>query len=599
LNFGYSWNSAQNRPVTQRRLDAVINPALGPATTEAGFPVTHYAGVAGVGANAAELKPDDPRCGLFGYSRTSRPEDLPRGASHTLATLGVSGQLGSWAAGGPATVRALTKRPYVNGPDGFGSGQPDGMLAGMADGSVRFLSKDIDPEVLEQLAALRGGEKAIAALEAKLSRAGPAAASGSAKDGRPASAGPGEPAPPPPEAAKVAAAKPSSGPVDASSSARKGIPVVDEDDSDDEMPLPPLDEAEIPKVDVRARLADRVAEIHFPSVPMIEAVRIMSQMSTVPVSFDLDWMRALGAGLRDPVTVRLAGATTGEIFEALVARRGLTCEASGDQLLITAPARTRNSQRDQKYDVGDLAGKEPAGGGQLAQWVRTLVAPESWREAGGPGSVKFAGGALAVSQSELVQSQVSDFLQRLRIARGKSAAAKEAPPTHLDVARVKLRQPVTASFPEPTPLAQIVADLERAVRATLLFDGPSMTGAGISRQRKATLAVREQPFSEALVTLLQPLGLTYRMVDASTFEITTRKTAAARLELEFYPVAAILAKSTTPEALIEQVKSQVAGATWNDAGGPGAIVFDKASGCLLVLQSQPVQVKVQLLLGRL
>jgi hypothetical protein len=111
--------------------------------------------------------------------------------------------------------------------------------------------------------------------------------------------------------------------------------------------------------------------------------------------------------------------------------------------------------------------------------------------------------------------------------------------------------------------------------------------------------VREQPFSEALVTLLQPLGLTYRMVDASTFEITTRKTAAARLELEFYPVAAILAKSTTPEALIEQVKSQVAGATWNDAGGPGAIVFDKASGCLLVLQSQPVQVKVQLLLGRL
>ena len=29
----------------------------------------------------------------------------------------------------------------------------------MADGSVRFLSKDIDPEVIELLATARGGEK--------------------------------------------------------------------------------------------------------------------------------------------------------------------------------------------------------------------------------------------------------------------------------------------------------------------------------------------------------------------------------------------------------------------------------------------------------
>ena len=36
----------------------------------------------------------------------------------------------------------------------------------MADGSARFLSKDIDPQVMERLATLRGGEPAdMAALE--------------------------------------------------------------------------------------------------------------------------------------------------------------------------------------------------------------------------------------------------------------------------------------------------------------------------------------------------------------------------------------------------------------------------------------------------
>ena len=79
-------------------------------------------------------------------------QDLVRGGANTIAVLGVQDQCGPWAQGGRATVRPLTQQPYLNGPDGFGSGQADGMVAGMADGSVRFLSKNIDPHVMEQLA---------------------------------------------------------------------------------------------------------------------------------------------------------------------------------------------------------------------------------------------------------------------------------------------------------------------------------------------------------------------------------------------------------------------------------------------------------------
>jgi hypothetical protein len=167
------------------------------------------------------------------------------------------------------------------------------------------------------------------------------------------------------------------------------------------------------------------------------------------------------------------------------------------------------------------------------------------------------------------------------------------------MARAKLYQPITASFPDPTPLTAIARELERVSQTTILFDGPAMSAAAVSRQRKATLSVHGQPLFEALMSVLDPLGLAYRIVNADTVEITTRKAAAARLELEVYPVASVLAKPMTPEALMDQVKAQVAGATWNDAGGPGVMLFDKASGCLLVLQSQPVQVKVQLLLGKL
>jgi len=61
-------------------------------------------------------------------------------------------------AGSNATMRSLTKQPYINGPDGIGGPYTGGCNMGLADGSVRFLSENIDPKVLEALATMAGGE---------------------------------------------------------------------------------------------------------------------------------------------------------------------------------------------------------------------------------------------------------------------------------------------------------------------------------------------------------------------------------------------------------------------------------------------------------
>ena len=51
--------------------------------------------------------------------------------------------------------------------------------------------------------------------------------------------------------------------------------------------------------------------------------------------------------------------------------------------------------------------------------------------------------------------------------------------------------------------------------------------------------------------------------------------------------------------MIEQIKGRVAGSTWSDAGGPGVLHLDGPSGCLIVLQSQPVQAALERLLAEL
>ena len=256
LSFGRPWNEANNAQVARRPFDLVINPALGPSQTKAAFPVTHYVGVAGLGPDAGKLEADDPRAGVFGYNRRSTPEQIGDGASHTIAVMGVSGKLGAWAAGGEPTVRPLTARPYVNGPDGFGSGQPNGMLVGMADGSVRFISKDVDPGVLERMATINGGETTPDLTE----KGEHIADTDTDADSDPEAQGDAEP--PAADAVEVR-------PADSARPVR-------------------------PEAAITARLADTIPAIEFDKVPLVDVIRMLSDFSTLEISLDVEALAEMG-----------------------------------------------------------------------------------------------------------------------------------------------------------------------------------------------------------------------------------------------------------------------------------------------------------------
>ncbi len=579
LQFGYSWNAPQNRAVAQRPLERLINPALGPVKTESGFPVTHYVGVSGVGPDAGNLKSDDPRAGVFGYGRTVRLDGIGDGASNTIATLGASQRLGAWAAGGNATVRPLTKRPYVNGPDGFGSGQPDGMLAGMADGSVRFISKDVDPGVLEQLATINGRDRATAvALDPK----------------------PAEPEKPQsPQTPKAAAVAQPAASVAASPGTAKPKPAK----ANDADPAEKKPEAKPEPVDVQARLADRVANIEFVDTPLGSVVALLSKLSTLPISYDLEGMAPLGVRLSDPVSLRVADGTVAEVLKQTLASRGLVYLVVQDQLLITCPQATRGTLRTVRYNVSDLVGPDLGDLPTLAAVTRRLVVPESWRPAGGQGTMNAAEGSLVVEQSAFVHYQVLAFCEKLRTARGVPLRSREdrqrfGLATRWDRVRARLTKPISVNF-ESTPLARIVAELSEMGRTPIAIDWLALRAQGVSPQAQGTLKVQKRPLAEALGELLGPLGLACRIVRPDTLEVTSRKALNAQLELEFYPAGDLAPKAITSAALIERIKSDTGGATWNDAGGAAVLHFDAPSRTLIVLQSQPVQASIESLLGDL
>ena len=541
LKFEWSWNDPQNQAVTRQALAEVVNPVLGPTATPSGFPVTHYVGVSGVGRDAGHLAAGDPHAGVFGYGRKTRPQDITRGASNTIAMLGVTGRCGPWAEGGASTVRSLTQQPYVNGPDGFGSGQPDGMLAGMADGSVRFLSKDIDPRLLEQMATIHGPAAEVASAQA---------------EAKPVAKPPAEPPAKPVAKPQAAVAKPSAA-----------------------------------EIEVRAKLAIPIPSIELPEMPLADAVALLARMAGVEVSYDPDAMQERGATMHDPVRLNLSGTTAGEALEAIVSLRKLACVVQGGRILVTSPV------REVRYRVDDLTGMDVPAASEMAHLVEKLVAPDSWQANGGGGTVTAEAGALLVNQTGSVHAQILVFCEKLRVARGKPTRSQSRPElfaldTRADQAAAVLGHPVTANFPRATPLARILAHLRQSSGAEILVDGPALALAGRSENDPATLVVQQQPLSAALGQVLAPLGLGWRVLGPETIQVATGKAVAARLELEFYPIEGLLARQQPP-ALVERLKGRVPKASWSEGGGSGVVVFDPPSQALIILQTPPIQMALE------
>lgn len=599
LNFGYSWNSATNRPVAQRELSAVINPTLGPKRVADGFPVTHYVGVGGVGPDAPMLPASDPRAGVFGYRRTIRLEDIPDGASQTAAIFGVYDRLGPWAAGGPATVRPLTQPPYVNGPDGFGSGQPHGMLVGMADGSVRFLSAEIDPVVLEQLAAI--GDGAPRSVDSLLASAR-AADTPSADSNKPQPAATNSSSPTanlrPPQPAKEPRAGPESSPAPAEAPAAS----------------PASNPAEL----VALRLSSPLEEIRTSDIPLADAARALGQLANVPVSFDLEALATLGLSPLAPIRAEIRPGNFEKAFSSLAQQAGLVALIDGGHVVFTTPPETRDTLVAKSYDVRDLisgttaTASGRAGQGQLpnetqelAKVLRELVWPETWKENGGRGTIAIDGDNLRIEQTELVHQAVVKFLEKLRLARQKKGSGPLK--TRKATAGPFLARRVTVNFFEPVPFSRIIRQLERQTDVRIFVNWRSLAENGLWPEPTTTFCAENQPLAQALEQLLLPLGLGYRVVEPQVLEVSTLKAIGSAMEVEFYPVADLIAllqkdeglEGAAHEVLVETLSAQVASDTWSDAGGPAKMWFDRQSEHLVVLQSQPVHRELEELLGRL
>ena len=144
IDFNQPWTASRNQLVFKTTVFSFLNPNLGPEVSSVGggLGASHYAG------NSQVLTKNG----------STKIYDIVDGTSNTILAGEVSGGFMAW---GDPENRRDPANGFGTAPNQFGSSatRRPGVNMLLADGSVRFISENIDPQTLKALASPAGNEQ--------------------------------------------------------------------------------------------------------------------------------------------------------------------------------------------------------------------------------------------------------------------------------------------------------------------------------------------------------------------------------------------------------------------------------------------------------
>jgi hypothetical protein len=200
-------------------------------------------------------------------------------------------------------------------------------------------------------------------------------------------------------------------------------------------PLPTEAEARI-----LAALAQATA-VDFAEQPLSDVIHVLKQKHEIQIQLDTKALTDAGVGTDTPITATLQGVSLRSLLRLMLGQLDLTYVVGDGYLLITSKTEAENMLRVKVYPVRDLVTLDSEfrpplpddrrGGedyGRLINLIQSTVAPTTWDEVGGPGSVQEYRNSHSITftQTEEVHEEAAELMSALRRIRDEQIAAAQA-----------------------------------------------------------------------------------------------------------------------------------------------------------------------------
>lgn len=361
------------------------------------------------------------------------------------------------------------------------------------------------------------------------------------------------------------------------------------------------------KVDVAARLADPLAGLELEGVPLADVLRVISDLTTIPITLEPDLLPYVKVSPDTKVTSKHTNATVGAALTEILKSQNLTAITMDDQLVI----RPADAADPAKLTSRTIAWSDLTGGDQqvaiaLSDTISHLVDPDSWQvgeESTGPNFHMLAAGKDSLMLNTHFENfaRVFTLCEKLRVARHLPLKSKFPPElfelrTRSEAVAAKLSQKVKLNFSQPANFTKIIARLEEAGKLRILIDWRSLAEAGWNPDGEAQLVADDIPLRDALKKLLDPMELAFRAVDARTLQIVSRQTLSQRLDIELYSAKELVKNPEDGPGMVARAEAAFPEGVLTSTGGKGTIIWEPKSMSILASLTQPDQEQLASLL---
>jgi len=194
---------------------------------------------------------------------------------------------------------------------------------------------------------------------------------------------------------------------------------------------------EVPAEEAIEKALAAKTSCEFVETPLRDVVDYLRQLHKINIIIDKKALDDVGLDADKPITAAIDKVSFCSALELLLRPLDLTWTIHHEVLLVTTPEEAECTLVTKVYPVADLVGvpegNQPPGQiydyDSLVDVITSSIAPSSWDEVGGPGSVAVAPfgnvNALVISQNYQVHRKIAKLLEDLRkVARDNLAGKK-------------------------------------------------------------------------------------------------------------------------------------------------------------------------------
>ena len=171
-----------------------------------------------------------------------------------------------------------------------------------------------------------------------------------------------------------------------------------------------------------AKALDQAMTLEFNEAPLSEVIDYLKSTHDVLIYIDRQALDAVGLGSDAPVTVSLNGISFRSCLAHMLGELELDYYVANEMLVITTKEKAQDHLDPRIYKLDNLRITPE----KLIEIIQSMVAPDTWKEVGGPGEIASLGeptntlgeptSMLVIAQTDLVHDQIADLLEKLRAA---------------------------------------------------------------------------------------------------------------------------------------------------------------------------------------